>query len=119
MEYYPSTLTTAESNVMVDRIEDRFGADLGLWAVEVPGRAAFIGYVGLAPADPQSASAYNFLDASSTRSYGLPSCERGDLPVRIASASTSARWSADPPRHSTRKSVASSLVASPRAWRRA
>lgn len=50
MEYYPSTLTTAESNVMVDRIEDRFGADFGLWAVEVPGLAAFIGYVGLAPA---------------------------------------------------------------------
>jgi pimeloyl-ACP methyl ester carboxylesterase len=33
--------------------------------------------------------------------------------------STSARWSADPPLHSTRKSVASSFVASPRAWRRA
>ncbi|MGH2477818.1 MAG: GNAT family N-acetyltransferase, partial [Candidatus Limnocylindrales bacterium] len=36
---------------MVDRIEDRFGAGFGLWAVEVPGQATFIGYVGLAPAD--------------------------------------------------------------------
>jgi RimJ/RimL family protein N-acetyltransferase len=51
MEYYPSTLTIAESDAMVDRIEATFIAEgLGLWAVEVPGIAAFIGYVGLWPA---------------------------------------------------------------------
>jgi RimJ/RimL family protein N-acetyltransferase len=50
MEYYPSTLTVAESDAMVDRIEATFMAEgLGLWAVEVPGIAAFIGYVGLWP----------------------------------------------------------------------
>jgi ribosomal-protein-alanine N-acetyltransferase len=50
MEYYPSTLTTDESNALVDRIEARFADGIGLWAVEVPAQTAFIGYVGLAPA---------------------------------------------------------------------
>jgi ribosomal-protein-alanine N-acetyltransferase len=50
MEFYPSTLTIAESDAMVDRIEHRFADGFGLWAVEVPGEAPFIGYVGLAPA---------------------------------------------------------------------
>ena len=50
MEHYPSTLTSAESDAMVDRIEETFvGEGLGLWAVEVPGIAPFIGYVGLWP----------------------------------------------------------------------
>ena len=48
MEFYPSPLTPAESDAMVDGIEATFAAEgLGLWAVEVPGLAPFIGYVGL------------------------------------------------------------------------
>jgi RimJ/RimL family protein N-acetyltransferase len=51
MEYYPNTLTAAESDAMIDRIEETFSADgLGLWAVEIPETAPFIGYVGLWPA---------------------------------------------------------------------
>ena len=50
MEFYPSTLTTAESDALVDRIVARFDEGVCLWAVEVPGEAPFIGYVGLAPA---------------------------------------------------------------------
>ena len=50
MEYFPSVLTTEESNAFVDRIEARFDEQgYGLWAVEVPGTAPFIGFVGLAP----------------------------------------------------------------------
>lgn len=51
MEYYPSTLSTSESNAMVDRIEQTFAVEeLGLWAVELLGGAPFIGYAGLWPA---------------------------------------------------------------------
>jgi RimJ/RimL family protein N-acetyltransferase len=51
MEYFPSTLTAAESDAMVDQIEQTFAADhVGLWAVEVPGVVSFAGYVGLWPA---------------------------------------------------------------------
>jgi len=48
MEYLPALLTREESDTLVDRIEahfDRHG--FGLWAVEVVGGPAFIGYVGL------------------------------------------------------------------------
>jgi len=48
MEHFPSTLTPEESDVFVDRILDRW--DRGgpsLWAVELPGAAEFLGYVGL------------------------------------------------------------------------
>lgn len=48
MEHFPSTLTREESDVFVDRILDRW--DRGrpsLWAVELPGAAEFLGYVGL------------------------------------------------------------------------
>jgi RimJ/RimL family protein N-acetyltransferase len=52
MEYYPSTLTRAESDAFVERIEAGFARrGWGLWAVEVAGGAAFIGYVGFAYAD--------------------------------------------------------------------
>lgn len=51
MEFYPSILTSAESNALVDSIEATFRADgLGLWAVEVIEVAPFVGYVGLWPA---------------------------------------------------------------------
>ena len=52
MEHMTTTLTPDESDAFVNRIEacwDERG--LGLWAVEVPGVAPFIGYVGLWPAD--------------------------------------------------------------------
>lgn len=53
MEHFPAMLTRAESDAMVDRIEERFDAQgYGLWALEVadPDRpAAFIGYTGLNP----------------------------------------------------------------------
>jgi anti-anti-sigma factor len=50
MEHFPSVLTPAESDAFVDRIETRFDEyGYGLWAVEVPGVAPFIGFVGLAP----------------------------------------------------------------------
>lgn len=51
MEYYPSTLSESESDAMVDQIESTFATEgLGLWAVEIPGVAPFVGYVGLWPA---------------------------------------------------------------------
>jgi RimJ/RimL family protein N-acetyltransferase len=48
MEFFPGTLTRAESDALVDRIEahfDRHG--FGLWAIEVPGVAEFVGFTGL------------------------------------------------------------------------
>ncbi len=48
MECFPSTLATAESDAMVDRIEAHFAEKgFGLWAVEVPCLAEFIGFIGL------------------------------------------------------------------------
>jgi RimJ/RimL family protein N-acetyltransferase len=49
MEHFPATLSRDESDAGVDRIEDHFERHgFGPWAVEVPGVAPFIGYVGLA-----------------------------------------------------------------------
>src|ERR1700730_13114001 len=49
MEFFRSTLGRVESDAIVDRIEAHFGAHgFGLWAIEVPGVAAFIGFAGLA-----------------------------------------------------------------------
>lgn len=48
MEHFPSTLTRAESDALVDRIEAAFEQQgWGLWAVEARGVADFIGFVGL------------------------------------------------------------------------
>jgi RimJ/RimL family protein N-acetyltransferase len=48
MEHFPSTLTRAESNAMIDRIEGGFGLHgYGLWAVETLAEGIFIGFVGL------------------------------------------------------------------------
>jgi RimJ/RimL family protein N-acetyltransferase len=48
MRYFPRTLTREESDAFVDRIDRQFDErGYGLWAVEVPGTAPFIGYVGL------------------------------------------------------------------------
>jgi len=49
MEHFPSTLDRAESDAFADRIEAGFEArGYGLWAVEIPAQAEFIGFVGLA-----------------------------------------------------------------------
>lgn len=49
MAHFPTTLSRAESDAMVARTRDHFAVHgFGLCAVEVPGRAAFIGFVGLA-----------------------------------------------------------------------
>src|SRR5258708_1768201 len=48
--FFPSTLTRAESDALVDRIEARFEAHgYGLWALEVRETGQFIGFTGLAP----------------------------------------------------------------------
>lgn len=49
MEHYPATLTREESDSFVrERVEPHFAEHgFGLWAVEVPGAAPFVGYVGL------------------------------------------------------------------------
>jgi RimJ/RimL family protein N-acetyltransferase len=48
MEFFRGCLTRGESDAMVDRIQKHFGEyGFGLWAIEVPGAAAFIGFAGL------------------------------------------------------------------------
>lgn len=48
--YFPSTLSRAESDALVDRIEARFTEHgYGLWALEVREAGEFIGFTGLAP----------------------------------------------------------------------
>lgn len=52
MEHFPSVSTREESDAAVDRIVARMEQHgFGLWAVEVPDVAAFIGFTGLNPAD--------------------------------------------------------------------
>ncbi len=49
MEHFPSTLTSVESEVLIDRIESHFERyGFGLWAVEVRDQVPFAGFVGLA-----------------------------------------------------------------------
>lgn len=48
MEFFPAPLSPEESNAMVARIQARFVEDgFGLWAIEAPDFAPFLGYVGL------------------------------------------------------------------------
>jgi RimJ/RimL family protein N-acetyltransferase len=48
MEYFPKSLDRAESDGLAARIRENFARrGFGLWAVEVPGVAEFIGFVGL------------------------------------------------------------------------
>ena len=48
MAHFPALMTPAESDTHVDAIERHVGEHgFGLWAVELPSRASFIGYVGL------------------------------------------------------------------------
>jgi RimJ/RimL family protein N-acetyltransferase len=52
MEWFPRTNTREESDAGFDRIVAKMEAQgFGLWAVEVPGVAEFIGFIGLNPAD--------------------------------------------------------------------
>jgi RimJ/RimL family protein N-acetyltransferase len=49
MEFFPKVLTRAESDAVAGRIRDHFARHgFGFWAVEVPGAADFVGFVGLA-----------------------------------------------------------------------
>jgi RimJ/RimL family protein N-acetyltransferase len=49
MEHFPATLTRAESNAFAARVRSEMAErGFGLWAVEVPGVAPFIGFTGLA-----------------------------------------------------------------------
>ncbi len=49
MEFFPRPLERAESEAAVARIREHLASQgFGLWAVEVPGVAGFIGFVGLA-----------------------------------------------------------------------
>ena len=48
MQYFPAPLSGAESNAFANTIRSLIEQrGWGLWAVEVPGQAAFIGFVGL------------------------------------------------------------------------
>lgn len=48
MEHFPSMLTRAQSDALVVRIRARFEEHgWGLWALEVPGVAPFVGFTGL------------------------------------------------------------------------
>jgi len=48
MEYFPSTMTREESDAFVEYIVGHFAErGFGLWAVEAPGVAPFVGFVGL------------------------------------------------------------------------
>jgi RimJ/RimL family protein N-acetyltransferase len=48
MEFFPRRLSRAESDAMVDRIQEHFNKhNFGLWAIEVPHVARFIGFAGL------------------------------------------------------------------------
>ena len=50
MRYFPATLGRAESDALIDRIEDLFDRQgFGLWALEVAGTGDFIGFTGLNP----------------------------------------------------------------------
>lgn len=51
MEHFPSTLTREQTANAIERIEAGIEArGWGLWALELPGEAPFIGFVGLQPA---------------------------------------------------------------------
>ncbi len=49
MEYFPETLTQKESNHLAARIRSKLQEQgWGLWAIEVPDVADFVGFIGLA-----------------------------------------------------------------------
>ncbi len=49
MEHFPATLARTESDALAGRIRDAFAkSGFGLWAVEIPGIASYVGFIGLA-----------------------------------------------------------------------
>ncbi len=51
MEFFRNRLSRVESDAMVDRIQEHFSKhNFGLWAIEVPDVAPFIGFAGIAVA---------------------------------------------------------------------
>jgi RimJ/RimL family protein N-acetyltransferase len=49
MEHFPAVLSREESDALADRIQAHFARhQFGLWAMEIPQRTAFAGFVGLA-----------------------------------------------------------------------
>jgi RimJ/RimL family protein N-acetyltransferase len=52
MEHFPALLSRGETAAFIERIEGCFeDCGYGLWAVELPGEAPFVGCVGLLPVD--------------------------------------------------------------------
>jgi RimJ/RimL family protein N-acetyltransferase len=48
MRHFPATLSRAECAALMDRVQAHFAKHgFGAWAVELPGEAPFIGFVGL------------------------------------------------------------------------
>jgi RimJ/RimL family protein N-acetyltransferase len=48
MEHFPSTLSREQSDALADHVEAHFDrCGFGFWAVEVPGVAHFVGFIGL------------------------------------------------------------------------
>ena len=55
MEYFPATLSKAESDELAQRIKAKIDEKgWGMWAVSVPGIAEFIGFIGLNNVDQTS-----------------------------------------------------------------
>jgi RimJ/RimL family protein N-acetyltransferase len=49
MEHFPAPLSPDESDTLANRIKAHFAQhDFGLWALEIPPRTPFAGFVGLA-----------------------------------------------------------------------
>ena len=58
MEHFPAPLSSVDSVALVERVERCFDhRGFGLWAVEIPTEAAFVGFVGLDPVDSELAFA--------------------------------------------------------------
>jgi RimJ/RimL family protein N-acetyltransferase len=54
MEHFPSTLRRGESDALAERIDSELRSKgYGLWAVEIPREAPFIGFVGLQQTDAE------------------------------------------------------------------
>src|SRR5438105_4597093 len=82
MEFFRSRLSRVESDAIVDRIQKHFSEhDFGLWAIEVPGVAPFIGFAGLewarfsAPFTPSVEVGWRL--ASGLRALGTRLCNGG------------------------------------------
>ncbi len=55
MEYFPATLSKAESDQLAQRIKNKMDEKgWGMWAISVPGIAEFIGFIGLNSEDQVS-----------------------------------------------------------------